>query len=349
MKDSNFKKKRIETLDWLRGLMALSIMLYHLSSWVIAPLNIDTILGRLGIYGVSIFFILSGLSMAIVYNSYIKDFTTSIIFFIRRIFRIWPLLWIVCILIFMQQYTTGTHSWKLLFVNVTTLFGFIKPTAYIATGAWSIGNEMVYYAFTPIIVYLYNKKNILGNLFLIICTAIGMLFAFYFLDSKIVLSNQWSLYVNPFNNLFLYVIGISIYYNFKDVSIKQNINILILLITTALFCFLPFHGDQILIVSGFGRIIFVVLSTTIVFCFYKLRIKLPLFISSILESLGLATYGIYLIHPVVYMFILKIENDFIYFSLISIVTIISSIISYKFFEIKFINLGKKVTLQIFKP
>jgi exopolysaccharide production protein ExoZ len=195
---------------------------------------------------------------------------------------------------------------------------------------------------------LYNKKKIFGNLFLVASIFIGILFAFYFLDSKIVLSTQWAMYVNPFNNLFLYIIGISMYYNFKDVSINNSINMLILLIVIALFCFLPFSGDQILIVTGLGRIIFVLLSTIIVFCFYKIRIKLPLFIASIFEGLGLATYGIYLIHPVVYMFMLKIENDFIYFSLISIVTVVLSILSYKFFEIKFINLGKKVTLQIFK-
>ena len=33
------KVKRIETLDWLRGLRTISIMLYHLISWRIEPQN----------------------------------------------------------------------------------------------------------------------------------------------------------------------------------------------------------------------------------------------------------------------------------------------------------------------
>ena len=149
---SNMKGTRIETLDWLRGLMALSIMFYHLSCWIIRPLDSANPLGRLGIYGVSIFFVLSGLSMAIVYNSYVKSIRTSINFYVRRIFRIWPLFWVACILTILPQVLkTGTYSWKHLFINITTLFGFIKPAAYIPTGAWSIGNEMVYYALTPLI------------------------------------------------------------------------------------------------------------------------------------------------------------------------------------------------------
>ncbi|WP_447505644.1 acyltransferase family protein [Acinetobacter pittii] len=86
--------KRFESLDWLRGMMAFSIMIYHLISWEVFHPQSGNILGNFGIYGVSIFFVLSGLSMGIVYNNYIKNFHTSIVFFIRRLFRLLPLLWI---------------------------------------------------------------------------------------------------------------------------------------------------------------------------------------------------------------------------------------------------------------
>ena len=46
---------RIEALDWLRGLMALSIMIYHLTYWHIHEIQSENVLGKLGIYGVSIF------------------------------------------------------------------------------------------------------------------------------------------------------------------------------------------------------------------------------------------------------------------------------------------------------
>ena len=59
-------KDRIESLDWLRGLMAVSIMIYHLTGGLFFTLDSSSVLGRLGVYGVSVFFVLSGLSMAVV-------------------------------------------------------------------------------------------------------------------------------------------------------------------------------------------------------------------------------------------------------------------------------------------
>lgn len=347
---NDLKNPRIETLDWLRGLMALSIMFYHLTFWIVFPLDSTNPLGRLGVYGVSIFFVLSGLSMAIVYNVYINSIRTSINFYVRRVFRIWPLLWAVCIFAILPEILkTGTYSWKLLFINITTLFGFIRPTAYIPTGAWSIGNEMVYYALTPLIFFLYNYKKWVGNAFFIICFSIGLFFAFNLLNPNISLSEQWALYVNPFNNLFLYVMGIAIYYNFKNLRFNPKLNNILLIVAISLFSLLPFDGNQISIVSGIGRVVFVVLSFIIVLCFYKLSIKLPNFLSNALETFGIATYGVYLIHPIVYLYssyLLKkinLNSGFLLYSIVVIMTIIISIISYRLFEVRLIKIGKKIT------
>lgn len=344
------KNSRIETLDWLRGLMALSIMFYHLTIWIIYPLDSSNTLGRLGIYGVSIFFVLSGLSMAVVYNVYINSIKTSINFYVRRIFRIWPLLWIVCILAIIPQIVrVGTYDWNHLFLNVTTLFGFIKPSASIAVGAWSIGNEMVYYALTPLIFYLYNYKKWVGNVFFLASLSVGMVFAFNLLTPNMTLSEQWELYVNPFNNLYLYVMGIAIYYNFRDININSMLNIALLILAVSLFCALPFEGNQISIVSGSGRVIFTVLSFIIVLCFYKLRIQLPDILGNTLETFGIATYGVYLIHPIVYLyakFFLKevnMNSGVLLFSIVAVLTIVMSIFSYKLFELRLVKIGKQVT------
>jgi peptidoglycan/LPS O-acetylase OafA/YrhL len=343
--------KRIESLDWLRGLTALSIMLHHMNRWFLTPLDSSTALGRLGVYGVSIFFILSGLSMAIVYNSFIKDIKTSIDFFIRRIFRIWPLFWLVCIIVIIHQYSNGVYySWKLLFINFTTLFGFLRPTQGIASGSWSIGNEIVYYALTPILIYYYNLKRWIGNALLFMSFLIGMYFAFHLIDAKSNLSHEWKTYVNPFNNLFLYVMGIGMYYNLKDFKIRTGINVAILLVACLLFSFLPTKDDLIDVVVGFNRLIFVFLSFVIVFCFYKMEIKLPKLLSRSLETLGIATYGVYLLHPVVYIGVsaLLLTNVYLNFGLVSIVTIITAVFLYNFFEIKFIKSGKALTTLLFK-
>lgn len=351
----DFQSKRIETLDWLRGLMAISIMLYHLTNWLISPLDSSNILGRFGIYGVSIFFVLSGLSMAIVYNRYIYSIQTSLNFYIRRVFRIWPLLWIASFLTIIPQIVnTRTLDWQLLLLNITTLFGFLKPSAYIVPGAWSIGNEMVYYALTPFLFIIYNYRRLLGNILLIFTLFIGLYFSFKLLNSNIILAKQWSIYINPFNNFFFYVMGVAIYYNFNKLKINSTLNVLMLIMAISLFCFLPFKGDQISIVTGFNRIIFILLCFIIVLCFYKLKNQLPVSISEYLETLGIATYGIYIIHPIIYSYAsyflkgTELNLGFLLFSIVVVLTIVISIISYKIFELKLIKVGKELTLRLGK-
>jgi peptidoglycan/LPS O-acetylase OafA/YrhL len=201
--------------------MALSIMLYHFSGQHDAA----TPLGRLGVYGVSIFFILSGLSMAIAYDRYVMDFRSSVTFFIRRMFRIWPLLWLAVALVAVPTYLLGkgTHgqdpySITTIVLNLTTLFGFVAPTEYINMGAWSIGNEMVYYAFTPILIGAYHWRKSIGNALTLVTIGIGLLFAFSLLNSANKLEVQWAMYINPFNNFFLYCAGIAIFYSSDKVA-----------------------------------------------------------------------------------------------------------------------------------
>ncbi len=336
--------KRYETLDWLRGLMALSIMIYHLVSWKIFHPESGTVLGNFGTYGVSIFFVLSGLSMAIVYHNYIKDSVSSIFFFLRRIFRIWPLLWACIILIAILDYVLyGKFDLYKTFLNLTTLFGFIAPDQYMNTGAWSIGNEMVYYAFTPFIIAAYNYKKSIGNFIVLLSILIGIYFSFFILDPSHPMKDQWSSYVNPFNNLFLYCSGIALYYNFKDMSLKYS-PILLIVLSMMVFAFYPVAGDQINITTGFNRLIFATAAICLTLGFYKLTLTPHTFISKPLANLGEATYGVYLLHPFVYVFVSKlIDNSLATILLTSIFTIIAANISYRIYEKPFIKLGKKLT------
>ena len=271
-------------------------MLYHYGGRNDAA----SLLGKLGIYGVSIFFILSGLSMAIAYDRYIKNFRSAGAFYIRRLFRIWPLLWLAVALVTVPAYIVGKpYSWAVIGLNLSTLFGFIAPAKYINVGAWSIGNEMVFYALTPIFIAAYHSRRSIGNLLAIAAAGIGLIFAFNLLDSSRSLSSQWVLYINPLNNLFLYSAGIAIFYNFKDVEAPRRWHFPILLLTVALFVAYPSTGDQINIVTGVNRVAMSLISLTIVIAFYKCPPCLPPFIGNKLEQLGIATYGVYLLHPIV--------------------------------------------------
>lgn len=337
--------KRYESLDWLRGLCALAIMVYHLVSWSLFHPEAGNILGNFGIYGVSIFFVLSGLSMGIVYHNYIKDLQSSLVFFIRRLFRLLPLLWIaigiVSAVVFILHKELDLYK---IFLNVTLLFGFVAPAQYINIGAWSIGNECVYYAFTPFLIMLYARSKTLGNLAVFFTIVIGMYFTFYLLDPTKTLASQWTTYINPFNNLYLYAVGLSLYYNFHDANLKK-ISYLLILLSMGVFATFPVTGDQILIVSGYTDLIFSLAAISLTLGFYKLEINLPKFLASPLASLGESTYGVYLLHPIVFMFINKLGlNPILSILISSLITILLAKISYEYYERRWIKIGKNVTI-----
>jgi peptidoglycan/LPS O-acetylase OafA/YrhL len=83
--------------------------------------------------------------------------------------------------------------------------------------------------------------------------------------------------------------------------------------------------------------------------------KVPKFIAYSLEKFGIATYGVYLLHPIVLLYLKPILkrihfedvalNDLPIAKFICtfIITIICAILSYNVFENKFIQIGKKLT------
>lgn len=330
-------------LDWLRGACALSIMCYH---FFISILHTD-FLYKIGLYGVSFFFILSGLSMALVYNSFFKDLKSVVNYYVKRVFRIAPLHIVVCVMFAVYAYYYhGSFDLEKFMMNVSLLFSFFDYDNYIARGAWSIGNEMVYYLLTPLFIAAYDHKRFLGNILFLFSVILGAYFAYFLIDSDLPLSKQWSTYINPFNNLFLYVSGIAIYYN---LSTKEFSNIILIggfILTLSVFVFVPFT-DQIGIATGNLRFLYCALSILFVIIFYKYRTNKIKLIGKAFEQFGIATYGVYLLHSVVFMYLKKIiplSSMFVTITSV-VITIMLALMSYYWFETRIARLGKKFQLK----
>lgn len=330
--------------------MALSILIYHSASFV--PLGWDTssssLVGKLGIYGVSIFFILSGLSMAHVYHSFFTGPKKIATFFTRRAFRIWPLLTFVVLLVAIPAWAEGNpFSGKLILANATGLFGLVWPSAYINVGAWSIGNEMVYYAFTPFVLVAFNRNRTIGNTLVAIAVLIGCAFAFLWMNKISTLADQWKTYINPFNNLFLYLSGIAIFYNLRSVEVRPSLRASLFIGPIMLFVLLPVSGDQINLVTGFNRIYLSLTAVMIAVSFYKFAPTLPKVCDQALRNLGHISYGVYLLHP----FAIELAKYCIdgaaypalFVSLVVLLTLAFAQIIYSLLEKPGIRLGKYVT------
>ena len=297
------------------------------------------------------FFVLSGLSIAMVYSRYIVDRTTTIGFYVRRVFRIWPLFWVAVIGTAALTLARGMEvSWKVIAINLTTLFAFIAPTAYISTGAWSIGNEMVYYALSPLLLLAYRRSKALGNVLVLLSVLVGIVFSHGLLDAGRPLAQQWATYVNPFNNLFLYCCGVAIYFNASSLPMRSWMCWALAAAGLAVFLFHPTDSDQIALVTGSTRLAFVAASIAVVVAFYRYPGAAPAPLAMPLEQLGLATYGVYLLHPVIHDAIelarqrldLALGNGSV-IALTITLTVAVSIASYHLYELPLIRFGKRLT------
>lgn len=342
--------KRVYNLDYLRGLSALGIMIYHYLSWSNGNFSAESFMGRFGIYGVSIFYVLSGLTLYLVYYNKIQFSLEGLMFFLKkRVFRIYPLFWIVTILTLI--FSRETFNFIDLLLNLSGFFGFVSWDKYFATGGWSIGNEIVFYTFFPFFILCFKKFKLIMFLFGLIILGLYLYFAFFKLNANSTLSEQWTKYVNPLNQIFLFLGGIIIGHLFKNVFFNFLFIFLLLLLVITIFVFYPSNVDTVSIVTGISRLIFSACCLVICFCFFKMSFNLPKFVHQPLALLGEISYSVYLIHPIILNLTLIISRTFIkyfyYFpesvSLIlsAVLTIIISYYSYHYFEKYFIKLAEQ--------
>lgn len=339
---------RLHNLDYLRGLAAFGIMIYHYCSWEFGDFTSDTIMERIGIYGVAIFYVLSGITLFHVYFEKLNFSKESIFsFFKRRIFRIFPLLWFINIISLFLIYLSNNPlpSYKAILVNFTGLFGIVAWWAYFSTGVWSIGNELVFYLFFPFFVLLTKLRKIsmlILSLFILVCY---LYFAFIKLNTNLSLSEQWRNYINPLNQVFLFLGGFLIGYFFNNKKIQMKTSFILLILGLLIFIFYPSSGNSINIVTNISRLVFSFSCFIICLSIYKITKNLPQIIHQPLSSLGEMSYSVYLIHPIIWKIFNLFYNSEIKIEKIAYMMIITLIISYfvyTYFEKVFMKLGRNI-------
>lgn len=306
--------QRILSLDYLRGLMAMSVMIYHYTVWGGLELHADSLLRKLGIYAVSIFFILSGLSLAIVYKERLSGGLDVAAFWIRRLYRIAPLYWLTVtaalMLAYIKMKVTGAafewNTWQVV-LNYTMTFGFFAPDAYLTTGAWSIGNELVFYSLFPLIFLLARSRPALIGLVFFLSLCIGFYFAFARFDTSVSLADQWSIYINPFNQFFLFWAGVvcGTFFEAKPADCAGvgggggAVHSLTLVFLLWLFWWYPLQGSDLGLVTGANRAVLSLLCVAFVWVCYVHPGAAHLPKIAFLAFLGEGCYSIYLLHPLV--------------------------------------------------
>jgi exopolysaccharide production protein ExoZ len=337
--------RRIISLDFLRGMAASIVMCGHFYIWSTEPNEPPIQLYKFINYAVSIFYILSGITLYSVYrSSFGFDLKSFKSFAIKRVFRILPLLWVATTLTIVLMELRP--SFRILFFNYTGLFGFINERAGIARAAWSIGNEMIFYMFFPL--YILSLKLVRTRVIFYLGVFLSILPAIYITFFQMSVNKtpatEFRFYINPLNQLFLFVAGIWIAQHFSSIKVNPNFVRILCVLFLSFFVLYPIE-DPIRLFAGVDRLILCFICIVVCACIFKMKSDdLSAIVKKPLSFLGDVSYSIYLLHPIVYLTVNKlISIDSIpqRMVLCIVLTMVLSQIVFKYIETPAMDLAKK--------
>ncbi|MBK6932817.1 MAG: acyltransferase [Saprospirales bacterium] len=339
---------RITHLDYLRGLAALAVMFFHYEKWGVETWDANTFLGKCGVYAVSVFFVLSGLTLTLVYEkSGCAQPATWVAFWVKRLFRIFPLLWLTtAATIILDEAPYPIHR---ILLNFSGLFGFFGPAGDIALGAWSIGDELVYYAVFPFLLWIGLNQRAFFILVWVVTLLTGLLYAFKWIAPDHSITSQWPVYVEPLNHGFFFLSGMAIGLGRVKLLLlppafwKRGVALCLLL-----YIFYTPGSNPIGLVAGVDRIVLSILMIGLTASWYGAKPMLPRRPDGALRWLGEISYSVYLLHPLVYRSLKALDVRFLdsaqawLFPGALIATLIASHFSYRIMEKPAMDWGRRV-------
>jgi peptidoglycan/LPS O-acetylase OafA/YrhL len=269
-------KQRIGGLDEIRGIAILLVLLCHGVHLLFGT-------GRFnawGYFGVNTFFVISGYLICTILKTTRerRDFFKT--FYVRRIFRIWPLFLVVLGIGTFLGLALNSPVWKALPSYLTFTMNF--PLGGVIPGTdpmWSLAIEEQFYLFLPILVYVMNPNRLPS-----VIAAICMLSA---VGSTLLL--RWTFEGN----------AVFAYPNFTNTGLRIHyigFGVLLALQPRLAFGVIAgWAGASILFFHGAG-VLESAIALLLVSGIYFTTNHKPLIRSPWLAKVGFVCYGLYLIH-----------------------------------------------------
>lgn len=295
---------RLGQLDPLRGILALCVAVYHLSVWfelTHSGSGQNMALAKLGNYGVSAFFVLSGFLL----------FRTASWprirqeglgrFWLRRFLRLAPVFYLACALnIFFRLGMGPDATWVRILENLTLSFGAIHPNHALVTGGWYVGLVALLYFAYPLLAWLREKG---GLAFLLALATLLWLWSLPSTLHGVMAQESWNrfhAYVLAPNQLFLLAWGGLLAGLHAATEKRLEPRVALLLALPMLWLLLrptPQFFDHLVALTGWLRYRYLLVVTILVALAAFTRDGEPGWIGRQLTRLGAWSYGIYLLHP----------------------------------------------------
>ena len=347
-------------IDGLRAIAVFAVIFYHLEFSILG-----NIILKGGFIGVDIFFVISGylISAIILKELETKGSFSFLNFYERRARRLLPVLFfVICATIpFAYFYLISAsiidYSKSILYsIFFTSNFYFLLTKQLYADVSsllkpflhtWSLSVEEQFYIILPIIIVI-SYKFIKKNLFiLLIFLTLFSFFSSIVLESihpslsfYLIFSRGWELLFGVILSILENKYGRQKYQKFS--------NFFILLGFLLLFQSLFFFHKNMSHISFY--LLFPIIGTSLIIWYSNNNNFFTKILSSkIFVGLGLISYSLYLWHYPIFAFARignYFQNNFIFISLIILITIILSILSYFYIEKPFRN-KEKISFKIF--
>jgi peptidoglycan/LPS O-acetylase OafA/YrhL len=282
---------RIEGFDLLRGLCAIAVAFYHILAW-----RENVLLNGIGRYGVYVFFVLSGASMYVAYNRKFAQGYDAGKFIMLRVLRLAPLLALIIGLTLANAIVKKQPVGQLFtdaLLNLSFTFGLGNPgSTSVVTGGWSLGIEFVFYLMFPIMLAATRSRAWL------LLLAMTFVVQHVFVDRTLAgtsLVPAWASYTQPLSFIFYFMAGCCIGRLIESGALRYSP----LWIAGFLVAALPLvsiHADSNL--EGLYGMLLSLAAAALVLCSTGLPISG--FASTAADALGKLSYGVYLIHPLVF-------------------------------------------------
>lgn len=368
-KPVNLNITKFEQIDILRGLAIIMVIVVHVSQIISGDLVFKSIYAY-GQMGVQMFFLASAFTLSYSMDYRHAEKNAIKFFFLRRFFRIAPGYYIGIIIYFLlgvllNYFSTSdslglNHEPKNIIINILFLNGlFPEANNNVVPDGWSIGTEMIFYLIFPLIFKFYKifeKKRILYLSFPVIYLILLLIFQIILIKvlgkNAVIFSNNNFFYYSIVNQLPVFLLGMSMYFAFKD-RLLSNM-----------------QGNEVLIISLLASFLSLSLMNLEIANYYYVFALTP-FISGIsffflfawlvnrgtrnnlLEKTGLLSYSCYLIHFIFIYYFSKyyityldfLQTDLkllIVFSISYVLTFLSSKLFYKYIELPGISIGKNI-------
>ena len=298
------KASRLGMLDPMRGILALCVAVYHLSIWFeLWPSGSgqNMAAARLGNYGVSAFFILSGfvLFRTTPWSRLQKEGLGR--FWLRRFLRLAPVFYLLCAVNVVFHLGMGPYpTWGRILQNLTLTFGVIQPNLALVTGGWYVGLVALLYFAYPALAWLREK----GGLAFLILLALGLwTWSLPSTLHDVMAQAQWyrfHTYVLAPNQVFLLAWGALLAGLHATTGKRLEPKVALLLALPLVWLLIkpsPQFYDHMVVITGWMRYRYLLVVTGIVALAAFTRDGELGLAGRALSRLGAWSYGLYLLHP----------------------------------------------------